>query len=405
LTRAIITNWPQLRLSTQRLAELRTEASFADRNPLAGLTAQVKLLASGGYSSHAYQLLRLLETEHPVTDDGSESFRRLWASAILVHAADVAASLFNQRYQTRYPIELALESGLPPDVILMQVHGDNLCFRLSPDLFDFHGVEMVLDRWACMFPLWNAFMRSSKRIDGTVAINLQDSGTLPGLAFCESRPGYYLIPDPTFMGLDQYKHHRIDYTAHEIEWQDRAAVAYWRGSTTGIPIDAAIGWRSLPRIRLCEIAAANAELIDAGITNVSQISDPDASNDLKIRNLMRPRVNPTNYLNYRYQIDIDGNSNAWEGLFLRLLTGSPVLKVASPCGFKQWYYDRLMPWVNFVPVKTDMSDLIEKVTWLRDHDEDARKIGAAGRALAYELDDREIPRMVSVITAAMQADR
>ena len=159
-------------------------------------------------------------------------------------------------------------------------------------------------------------------------------------------------------------------------------MAFWRGTTSGSPTDRAVGWRSLPRIRLCEIAAANAELIDAGITGISQITDPEAPADLASRNLMRQPVNPLTYLNYRYQIDIDGNSNAWE-IYLRLLSGSAVLKVASQLGYQQWYYDRLKPWTNFVPVDTNMADLVEKVTWLRDHDDAARKIGEAGRALAH----------------------
>jgi hypothetical protein len=404
LTKAIQMNWPPLRLPRDRLAELQAGSAVADRNPLLGLTAQVKVLASGGHFSHAHKLMQLLEAEHSVADGGLQTIRCLWPAAIMAHAPDVAVSLLKQRYNPPYRIELEIGPGLPVDVTLMRVHGDNLHFQLSPDLFEFHAGDMILDRWVCMFPLWDAFMRSSDRIDGSVAINLLDNGSWPGLAFCEYRLGYHLIPDSTFMGLEQYKQYRIDYAGHEVAWQDRAALAYWRGSTSGIPMDPVIGWRSLPRIRLCEIAAANAEMIDAGITGISQIGDPDAPADLESRNLMRPRVSPATYLNYRYQIDIDGNSSAWDGFFLRLLTGSPVLKVASPFGYRQWYYDRLQPWVNFVPVETDMSDLVEKVAWLRDHDDAARKIGEAGRALADALDERELSRAIPVITAAMQTD-
>jgi hypothetical protein len=397
-------NWPPLRLPQQRLAELQTECAISDRNPLVGLSAQVKVLAVGGHFSHAHKLLRLLASEYSVVDGGLEVFRRLWPPAIMAHAPDLAVAWLTQRFKTPYRIELDVRPGLPVDVTFMRVHGDNLRFELSPDLFAFYAGDMILDRWACMFPLWDAFMRSPDRIDGTVAINLLDHGKWPGLAFCEFRPGYYLIPDSTFMGLEQYVRYRIDFAAHEVAWQDRAAVAYWRGSTTGIPMDRAVGWRSLQRIRLCDIAAANPAMLDAGITGISQIADPEAVTELEARNLRRPRVAPVTYLKYRYQIDIDGNSNAWDGFFLRLLTGSPVLKIASPSGFQQWYYDRLKPWVNFVPVEADMADLVEKVAWLRDNDDAARKIGEAGRALADTLDQREIPRAIPVIAAAMRAD-
>lgn len=403
LTTDIRTNWPPLRLPRQRVAELRAEAPIADHNPLVGLTAEIKLLAMGGHFSHAYKLLRLLESEHDVAGGELEILRRLWPSAIMAHAPDLAAALVARRYNPSYQMELEIRPGLPVDVTLMQVRGDSLRFELSPALFEFHACEMVMDRLLCMFPLWDAFMRSPDRMDGTVAVNLLDDGSWPGLAFCEHRPGYYLIPDSTFMGNEQYRQFRIDFAANDVAWRDRAPVAYWRGSTSGIPMDRAIGWRSLPRVRLSEIAATHPDIIDAGITAVSQIDDPEAPADLQSRGLMRQRVSPLTYLTYRYQIDIDGNSNSWEGFYLRLLTGSPVLKVASPFGFQQWYYDRLRPWVNFIPVNANMTDLVEKVIWLRDHDDAAQKIGEAGRALAEALDQREIERTVPIIATAMRA--
>lgn len=90
-------------------------------------------------------------------------------------------------------------------------------------------------------------------------------------------------------------------------------------------------------------------------------------------------------LDYRYQIDVDGNTNSWPGLFLKLLSGSPVLKFESEAGFKQWYYPRLKPWENFVPVASDGSDLVEKLEWLRANPAQAQAIGENGRALALSL--------------------
>jgi len=90
-------------------------------------------------------------------------------------------------------------------------------------------------------------------------------------------------------------------------------------------------------------------------------------------------------LNYKYQIDIDGFSSSWVGFFLKLLSGSPVLKVKSEFGYRQWYYRRLIPWVNYVPVATDLSDLVANVTILRSNAVLAESIGKMGRELALEL--------------------
>lgn len=118
--------------------------------------------------------------------------------------------------------------------------------------------------------------------------------------------------------------------------------------------------------------------------------------------IMKKRVPVNTFLNYKYQIDIDGNTNSWPGLFQKLLTGAPVLKVASEHGFRQWYYDRLVPWKNFVPVESDMSDLVEKAEWLLSHDDEARSIGRAGLELAESMDwPGELTRIAPAISAAI----
>jgi hypothetical protein len=42
--------------------------------------------------------------------------------------------------------------------------------------------------------------------------------------------------------------------------------------------------------------------------------------------------------------------------------------------------------LNFVPVASDMSDLVERVQWLMTHEDHAICIGNAGRELALSLD-------------------
>ena len=87
----------------------------------------------------------------------------------------------------------------------------------------------------------------------------------------------------------------------------------------------------------------------------------------------------------KYAIDIDGYTNAWCNFMQRLKLGCCVLKVASPFGYYQWYYHKLSPWVHFVPVRADLSDLAEKVDWVRSHPKESREIAATGQAFARSL--------------------
>jgi hypothetical protein len=63
-----------------------------------------------------------------------------------------------------------------------------------------------------------------------------------------------------------------------------------------------------------------------------------------------------------------------------MLSGSVPIKVDSPK--IEWFYNGLEPWVNYVPVKADYSDLVTNIQWLKDNDEKAREIAANAQVFA-----------------------
>jgi hypothetical protein len=148
--------------------------------------------------------------------------------------------------------------------------------------------------------------------------------------------------------------------------------------------------RWLPRLELCARArsAAPADAYDVGFTSLVQVPPDDRpAIEAALAQLRRPWVQHTDFVRFKAAIDIDGNSNTWaRGLFCSLLTGACVLKVDSEHGFRQWYYDRLEPWVHYLPVKSDLSDLEAQVQRVLDDDALARSIGRAGREFALSMD-------------------
>jgi len=54
--------------------------------------------------------------------------------------------------------------------------------------------------------------------------------------------------------------------------------------------------------------------------------------------------------------------------------------------------ESLVPWVHYVPVKNDLSDLISNIKWLRENDSKAKEIAKNGRALFVEL--YSLPKMI-----------
>ncbi|MBV9783367.1 MAG: hypothetical protein JO264_06065 [Acidisphaera sp.] len=276
-------------------------------------------------------------------------------------------------------------------VVRWQVAGDGAtAFRFHDAIFRHGFMETLVQRWVSVLRLFLPHLQARDIPSGEVMLNLEDRGVLPGLAFCDNRPEFFLIPDATFAGLDGYAEVKRHFVDHGVPWEQRRPVAFWRGATTGWHTAAGTpvaDWRELPRIKLCALAQAPVarELLDAAITGVVQIDDPQAAAEIERCGYLRPYAPNTDVQNYKFNIDIDGNTNSWPGLFSKLCAGSPVLKVQSAGGFRQWYYERLTPWENFVPVQADMSDLIEKVAWLACHDEIACQIGRNGAQLAYAM--------------------
>jgi len=76
---------------------------------------------------------------------------------------------------------------------------------------------------------------------------------------------------------------------------------------------------------------------------------------------------------YNYLIDTRGNS--WSGRLQTLLKLGRVIFIADR-PYREWYFDRLRPMEHYVPVKEDMSDLIEKYCYIEEHPELYNKIVA-----------------------------
>lgn len=72
----------------------------------------------------------------------------------------------------------------------------------------------------------------------------------------------------------------------------------------------------------------------------------------------------TKYARYKYLMDMPGRG--WTDrtkILLRL--GRPIFMAERP--YKEWYYDYLIPMKHYIPVKADLSDLIEKYLYLENN--------------------------------------
>ncbi|WWC65508.1 uncharacterized protein I303_108126 [Kwoniella dejecticola CBS 10117] len=202
-------------------------------------------------------------------------------------------------------------------------------------------------------------------------------------------------------------------------WKDRKNdKILWRGSNTAMHHDKTVSFENSQRLRLVNLTnyGGNGDLVTLS-PNVGEQSLRDGATVAHWKGINEDQMDITftgkplqcdrndgtcdkiarNYpfsnkrmghdeaAQYKYVIDVDGN--AWSARFNRLLTsGSLIMKATI---MPEWYSDRIQPWVHFVPLKMDFTDLYDVVAFFRPsltnpHAEDrlASRIASAGREWA-----------------------
>ncbi|MFL0605733.1 glycosyl transferase family 90 [Cylindrospermopsis raciborskii] len=295
--------------------------------------------------------------------------------------------------------------------LIMRVdQGDKYPFLLNDELNVNQSVKMILPRLLPLAILLDKFGEKYPGRSGVAPFFYGDKGRGDGSILCydSNFDHHLLLPDSDFLYRYAYQDFKEQLVSQSISWNKRQEILYWRGSSTGDKEDD-YQWRIMPRFRLCQLATevVNKELFDIKITRITnRFSSPEVIEEIKNSGLTAPYTAAIDQVKYKYLIDIDGHGSTWTGLFLRLLTGSTVLKVNSERGFRQWFHNRLIPWENYVPIEPDFSNLEETVLYLKTHDELARKIGQAGQELAYSMTmENEINYALTVILQCLEDNR
>ena len=206
----------------------------------------------------------------------------------------------------------------------------------------------------------------------------------PILAFCSNLPGTILVPDRGFYNKRGYAAERAR-AASAPPWEARDPVVLWRGNRSGSgkavtetmsPQDSEL----IQRVRMCLIAR-DIPGTDISFAVGSRWPAPIAER-YRAAGIAAGFIDESAWLGRKFAIDVDGNANAFSNLFIRMLYGCCVIKIASPFAFRQWYYEDLEAWTHFVPVAADLSDLADKIRWCQANDDACRTIAANARIFA-----------------------
>jgi len=176
--------------------------------------------------------------------------------------------------------------------------------------------------------------------------------------------------------VDEYiKLHKEGYVP---KWKDKKSTLIWRGAVTGT--DDNSNKKALttyvdggPRIQVVK-NYYNAKITDVDVAFEKE-SPTLASAPYEYMNeaeLARPGVNMAGQLKYKYILMLEGNDVA-TGLKWQLASNSVVF-MAKPTTVSFLMEDLLVPFVHYVPLKDDYSNLIEMVHWARMNDKKCKWI-------------------------------
>ncbi len=168
-----------------------------------------------------------------------------------------------------------------------------------------------------------------------------------------------------------------------FSWEMKSGKVFWRGwCNDGDNYNDPNLWTLRPRGKLCYLSQHHPESIDAAFSGNHPWMLKTEIIDEFYRFFPKKMSTWDDYLSHKYLIDLDGYVASTPGCAWKLLSNSAVFKHASP--FTLWYYTAIKPWVHFIPLQHDISDLLEKIEWARSHDAEAHQIAENGRRFILE---------------------
>lgn len=203
---------------------------------------------------------------------------------------------------------------------------------------------------------------------------------------------------PIIWKLNARRHFRDLYLVprNDIEWNKKLNKAVFRGAATGKGLlNHTVACNDLPRCHLV-YTYANSELVDAKLTKLLNIL-PERIDGV---GLLGPELSLRQMLQYKAIIILEGNDVS-SGLKWALLSQSVVIMPRPK--FTSWAMEEMLePWVHYIPIETDLSNVEEMVEWMLQHQAEATRISRRASLWIKDLvfhpqsesDEREINREI-----------
>jgi len=204
---------------------------------------------------------------------------------------------------------------------------------------------------------------------------------------------------PLVWKLATSRHFRLLYKVHRYDtpWHEKINMAVFRGQLTGAIDGYAKGLndeQNCLNLRRCRLVYkhGNSSLVHAKLTSTRN-RIPNVLNGV---NLLGEAVTIRRLLQYKAIIMLEGNDVA-SGLKWALLSQSVVL-MPEPKHTSWALEELLQPWVHYIPLNENATDVEEKMQWIVDHNDMAQRISERGtfwmEDLVFHPDALEDDRLI-----------
>jgi hypothetical protein len=170
-------------------------------------------------------------------------------------------------------------------------------------------------------------------------------------------------------------------------WKEKIATCFFRGKASDTRLAAAqlsMEWENNEKYKAGN-SLDGIQFLDAGITEFDTLNRKQcgkaveffnpSSVDFKLKDFVPIHLQS----NYKFLLYIPGQSASTRYNFMMGLQ-SVIFKVASAqhCAdaSQLWFFPMLKPMFDHIPVKADLSDLAEKITWAKTHDVECMEISS-----------------------------
>ena len=170
-------------------------------------------------------------------------------------------------------------------------------------------------------------------------------------------------------------YHPSSFNKMELDWKKKKNICVFRGSATGCGMTL----ENNMRLKAAQLSLEHPKLLDAGITDWKPRDKKFIGEPIKIINPKDFNFNLVEGISmdmqskYKYILHIDGYVSAFR-LSSEMRMNSVLLICKSD--YNLWYSHLMVEYEHFVPVKNDLSDLIDQIKWCLKNDKKCMQIAS-----------------------------